>query len=236
MHTTWQTGEAFAFTPAFRDLAIDRAAIERDLGYRRVKIPGSVSLAIDYVLGAASEYLDLECGFVILRPGTVSIGDDEALCGAQRLGIARVIAPLLKDSVTLALFVATAGPRMEHWASSLLKGDEPVMGFVADLIASEIVEQTADWLETRIGETAAGTGWKMTNRYSPGYCGWPTSDQRTLFSLIPPGFCGIRLNESALMVPVKSVSGVIGLGPDVKRSGYQCKICDMEDCFRRRSE
>jgi len=75
----------------------------------------------------------------------------------------------------------------------------------------------------------------LSNRYSPGYCGWPVSDQHILFSLFPEGFCGIELNGSALMTPLKSVSGVIGIGPALRREEYDCGICDMQDCVRRRA-
>jgi hypothetical protein len=53
------------------------------------------------------------------------------------------------------------------------------------------------------------------------------SDQHDLFSLLPEDFCGIRLTESAMMVPVKSVSGIIGIGPGVERVDYQCKNCQQ---------
>jgi hypothetical protein len=39
------------------------------------------------------------------------------------------------------------------------------------------------------------------------------------------------------MQPVKSVSGVIGIGTDVKFMPYTCKFCDMKDCiFRKHKE
>ncbi|MCK7538940.1 MAG: hypothetical protein MZV63_52410 [Marinilabiliales bacterium] len=47
----------------------------------------------------------------------------------------------------------------------------------------------------------------ITNRFSPGYCGWDVAEQHKLFSFFKDNFCGITLTESALMNPVKSVSG-----------------------------
>jgi hypothetical protein len=74
---------------------------------------------------------------------------------------------------------------------------------------------------------------KITNRYSPGYCGWDVSDQHKLFSLLPNNFCGIKLTENALMIPIKSVSAVIGIGKNVERKDYQCSICEIEFCYKR---
>ena len=76
-------------------------------------------------------------------------------------------------------------------------------------------------------------GLKITNRYSPGYCGWDTREQHKLFSLLPENSCGIRLTESALMLPIKSVSGFIGVGANVRFNPYTCKMCDAEFCVYR---
>jgi hypothetical protein len=46
--------------------------------------------------------------------------------------------------------------------------------------------------------------------------------------------CGVMLTESSLMLPIKSVSGVIGLGPDVRHQDYTCGLCSYADCFRRK--
>ncbi|NSW95142.1 MAG: methionine synthase, partial [Bacteroidales bacterium] len=80
----------------------------------------------------------------------------------------------------------------------------------------------------------AAEGLNITNRFSPGYCGWDVAEQHKLFSLLPGNFCKIRLTESALMDPIKSVSGIIGAGLHVKRRPYTCNFCDMKDCIYRR--
>ena len=105
----------------------------------------------------------------------------------------------------------------------------PLLAELADILGRRKFEK-------KIAASVKPIGWSLTNRYSPGYCDWPVSDQHNLFSLLPAGFCGITLTSSALMVPVKSLSGVIGVGSGVKRGAYQCSICDLKDCYRRREE
>jgi len=131
-----------------------------------------------------------------------------------------------------AVFVCTIGPGMETWAKRV-SGEEPVFGYIADTVASLAAENLSNALHDRIGAAAAARGWKATNRYSPGYCDWPVSDQHLVFSLLPDGFCGITLTDSALMIPVKSVSGIIGVGPGVRRLEYSCDRCGMKDCTYR---
>ena len=37
------------------------------------------------------------------------------------------------------------------------------------------------------------------------------------------------------MDPIKSISGIIGIGKDVNYYPYTCRMCDMEDCIYRRT-
>ncbi|EKC53912.1 protein containing Vitamin B12 dependent methionine synthase, activation region domain protein, partial [human gut metagenome] len=113
-------------------------------------------------------------------------------------------------------------------------GDDVVAAYVADALGSVMAEAIVacglDCLERYV----APEGLRITNSYSPGYCGWNVSEQHALFSLLPEGFCGVRLCESGLMLPIKSVSAVVGIGPEVERRDYGCALCRKADCYKRR--
>ncbi len=224
------------FSVPSAELYITPELLLRGLGYKRREVSPALRVAIDEALSHGRDIAEVRCGFALLLRGSVKFGESNATFDSSQLQLGSMIADRLRGAEALAVFVATAGPAIERWASSLMKSGDVIKGYVADALGSETVELAADWLEKKVGETAAEEGWAITNRYSPGYCGWPTSDQHILFSLLPEDFCGIRLTDSALMLPVKSVSGVIGLGPRVRREGYQCKICDFQDCFRRKDD
>ena len=117
-------------------------------------------------------------------------------------------------------------------ARFMSRGD-PFTSFVASWMGSLAVERVADRLQAAVAERAAAGGLHLTNRYSPGYCGWPVSDQQKLFRLLPPDFCGVRLSETSLMQPIKSVSGLIGLGERAVFNDYTCERCDLESCVGR---
>jgi cobalamin-dependent methionine synthase I len=108
-------------------------------------------------------------------------------------------------------------------------------GYIYDVVGSEVAEAAADIMQNELENNVSFSGKRITNRYSPGYCSWNVSEQHKLFQLMPDNFCGIRLTESALMDPVKSVSGIIGIGEFVKRNAYTCNLCDMKDCIYRRA-
>ena len=78
--------------------------------------------------------------------------------------------------------------------------------YIADSLGSIIAEKAADCMEEELAAFIEKRGWKHTNRYSPGYCGWHVSEQQKLFSLFPVASpCGIQLTDSSLMIPIKSV-------------------------------
>jgi hypothetical protein len=180
--------------------------------------------------------LSIKCGYRILPSDQVSVTDEGILCGDVQISTGAIIASQLKKSKTVALYVSTAGPLIEEWSQQLMSDDDLLKGFLVDSVGSEIADRASEWLEKRIAEHIAPLGWAMTNRYSPGYCDWPVTDQQKIFSFLPPQFCGVSLMSSCLMLPIKSISGVIGLGPEVQRGAYQCTICDLKDCFRRMDE
>jgi hypothetical protein len=99
-----------------------------------------------------------------------------------------------------------------------------VMGSIA---ASKAIDRMSDDLEVEVSRSE----WHVSESYSPGYCDWDVAEQQKLFSFFPPGFLGITLSSSSLMSPVKSVSGIIGIGPGMKRNGYQCFLCNDTTCL-----
>lgn len=144
----------------------------------------------------------------------------------------RTISTLLRKSEIVALFVATAGEEFQEWFNSIKATDDSLKMFIADALGSVIVEATGDFMEEYLQKEILPL--KHTNRFSPGYCGWNVIEQKKIFSFLPNDVCGIKLNESSLMYPIKSISGVIGIGRDVLTKKYGCSICKKKDCYLRK--
>lgn len=145
----------------------------------------------------------------------------------------RIIQKTLSRAEYYALFLVTIGPVVEEMARSLISKGLYLEGYIVDLVASSLVDLAADQLQEQVKALAKEKDMLITNRYSPGYCSWDVQEQQKLFELFPGKCCGIDLSESSLMHPIKSISGIIGLGPRVKYQDYPCKICSMKDCHFR---
>lgn len=145
--------------------------------------------------------------------------------------VGRIISRQLSGSESIALFVATAGKEYDQWRK---QEKDPVRTFICDAVGSVMVERCADLMENALQDSIDKLGWHHTNRFSPGYCGWDVADQQLLFPLLGESPCGVTLTEGQMMVPVKSVSGIIGLGPTVKKHPYPCAFCNNLKCFKRK--
>jgi len=73
-------------------------------------------------------------------------------------------------------------------------------------------------------------------RFSPGYCDWGLNQQEKVFKALNGDSAGIRLTKRCLMVPQKSISGIIGIGlaENNVESYNPCDTCKKEDCPGRR--
>jgi len=77
---------------------------------------------------------------------------------------------------------------------------------------------------------------KVTNRISPGYGTWDVAEQSQLFRLCPAAAAGVSLNDACFMRPAKSISLLVGAGPEARVDHYfsQCARCWMAECAYRR--
>jgi len=148
----------------------------------------------------------------------------------------RIIARLLERCPQVAIFVVTIGKYLEETAFQLARDGLILQATVLDAIGSDAVEKVADFAQDRIKEMAEAQGLVTSRRFSPGYCDWNVGQQRMLFYALTGNTLGVRLTGECLMVPQKSISGIIGIGPSIDdvENYNPCKTCTKQDCPGRR--
>jgi hypothetical protein len=208
--------------------------IIRLLGGRQEGSVDSHSAAlVDQYIEKCSKIMTPLAGYVVAKSVEPESPEEISISGI-RFHSGRIIHNMLKLSESYAFFLVTAGPETEALARALLGSGAFLEGYITDLVASAIVESMADQVHEEIRKLAGTRDMQVTNRYSPGYCSWDVAEQQKLFRLFPDDCCGISLSESSLMSPVKSASGIIGMGSNVKFNEYACEICSMKNCLFRR--
>lgn len=143
-----------------------------------------------------------------------------------------VITPYLLDANQYILFVATAGQEFEKFQQEVKISGDIVKEFLLDSIGSAITEAVVRELCAKVEKHYLPLGYGVSHPYSPGYCGWSVTQQQLVFSLLPEHPCGICLNKSSLMSPIKSVSGIIAVGKKIVKRKYGCEICGKADCYK----
>jgi hypothetical protein len=220
----------------FGELDLGPPQVAAAMGYPDAEAARPYDEMIRTALGEAGAHAEVRAGFRLFPPGTLILEERAFRLAGVRFDSRAIVAHSLRGSTGLAIFAVTAGRTYDDWIRAHFDRNDLVGGFLIDAIGSEIAEAAADRVEARIREAAAELGLSCTNRFSPGYCGWSVAEQPALFGFLPERFLGITLTSTSLMIPMKSVSGVVGLGADVTRADYPCRACSVEDCYRRRAE
>jgi len=188
-----------------------------------------ITTLIDYCSGICSPC----AGYSVFSSPLFSGNEGRMHLDGITFNLNKTVAPALHKSNEIAGFIGTCGENIEQYSRSLMKEGNALEGLIVDLIGSEIAEGVAEFIHQKLENDMNMAGLKVTNRYSPGYCNWPVSDQQKLFSLPRLNTCGVRLTPSSLMLPVKSVSGIIGIGRNVVNRGYACMRCETDHCLYR---
>ena len=221
------------FTYSFKDLMPSVSRLEEVMGYKTGNAPETVTLLLKEVIEEVIDIEEARAEYVIIEDVNFSQTDRSISITNSVFAIKSIIFNQIKKAESIALFICTAGETISSLSRFAMTSNDLLRGYIYDVVGSEIVEAAADRMQDELSKHAQADRSHITNRFSPGYCGWDVAEQRSLFKFFPDNFCGITLTESALMSPVKSVSGIIGIGREVRFSEYHCKLCSDNNCIYR---
>lgn len=126
-------------------------------------------------------------------------------------------------------YIITVGPELERAASA--QGDLLKQYYLEEM-ANIALESAAEWLGSQL---EARYGVPGLANMSPGSLeDWPITEQTKLFSIFgdTEKAVGVRLTDSMLMLPRKSISGI--LFPS-EEGFVACQLCDRERCPGRKA-
>ena len=150
------------------------------------------------------------------------------------------LAKALTNAQAVCCFMATVGPAVDAEIQHLMQCRRHADAYVLDAIGSMSTENIVEQFYQRMARLQKEKNAGVTLRFSPGYCDWPISQQRPLFKLFDDmDTPDVALNESCLMSPRKSVSGLFGLLPQgvigADPTYNPCNTCNKSNCIARRS-
>jgi hypothetical protein len=214
------------------DLSPCMADIFRTLGYPRgVTPPSEQAGMIERLVAGALPHLHPRGTYALYAV----TGQDAHALTAGGATIKGSIGEFLHGANRIAVFIVTVGREITRMAEASCHAGDPFSGWALDAIGSWGAEAAADAMMISIQRHLSNDE-SLTMRYSPGYCGMDLRQQPTLFRLAPAESVGITLLPSHLMQPMKSVSGIVGLGPKelVGVNLSPCDRCPQVGCHMRR--
>ena len=104
------------------------------------------------------------------------------------------------------IFLATLGAEVDRLIMKK-KALSLSEGFTLDCVASALIETACDEIEKRLSSVE-----EAKRRFSPGYSDCPLTVQRDIFNVLSADkYIGVKLLDSLLMVPMKSVSAFVAV-------------------------
>ena len=128
----------------------------------------------------------------------------------------------------LYLAVCTIGEILEKKVEEMMS-ENPVAGIALDGAGIAAVGYVSRKVEDIISKEVCELNLSLGMRAQPGQEGWPIEQQRQVFSILPAEKIGMKLTESCLMLPRKSVSFVIPRGKELNNSVVPCDFCSKRN-------
>ncbi|MDR1766330.1 MAG: hypothetical protein LBR77_09710 [Lachnospiraceae bacterium] len=122
---------------------------------------------------------------------------------------------------SVVLFAVTLGLGVDHLIRRYSKV-QMSKAAVMQAASAALVEEVCDQVNALVADEEAAKGNVTVSRYSPGYGDFTLENQVRLTAILDTGRrIGVKLNESLLMSPSKSVTAVIGVRKAANRG--MCK-------------
>ncbi len=195
---------------------------------------------LDVPIGRIARHFGLPPGRAHIEPWTALIDGARRWCrdqmtpwrGLQRVSIAR----LSRDTVVLetgpplnsrrlarelqatrarelAVLALSAGHSIDDEIQRLWKAGHPDRAMALHAFAVAWVEEWREREANRLRRLLAPRGLKLLPYLSPGYAGWPLTDQANLFAVVAPLAGPLELLDSGFLRPARSTLAAFGIAP-----------------------
>lgn len=164
----------------------------------------------------------------VYRPIFIEDTSDNAIIADGHTFTSRILRVNLGDLHRAFAYVCTSGRELDAWVQA--QGDM-LTQYYADSINEAVLHSATLGFIQRLSETY---GLGQTAAMNPGsLADWPLSQQRILFGFLGDvqGAIGVELTPSLLMLPAKSVSGILF---PTEANFASCQLCPRAACPNRR--
>ena len=143
----------------------------------------------------------------------------------------KVLSANLKEIERVFPYIATCGYELENLKIS---SSDFMVPFWLDSLKEMALKAAIEFLKSHIEQAHRLGQFSSMNPGSGDVHVWPIEQQKELFTLFGDvkAHIGVQLTQSCLMIPGKSVSGILF---ESKIRFESCQVCTRENCPRRRA-
>jgi len=151
------------------------------------------------------------------------------------VGDAELDAPALVAEVgelrAVAAAACTLGTAIQERVSALFATRRRSLALALDTVANELLFRLADRAFATVRREARRAGLGTGIEASPGDPGVPLEQQARVLALADAARIGIHTSGAGMLSPVKSLSFLVALGPDLRRrsASGRCNCCPSRD-------
>lgn len=158
----------------------------------------------------------------------IEVHDSEVLFDDAFSIRGRGLASVCRECKKAALIAATLGSGIDVLLRRS-QTEDMSDAVILDACASAEIEKVTDLAEREV-ISKISPGEHLTMRYSPGYGDVPPEEShKIIFALSADRRIGLKLTETGMLVPIKSVTAVIGISERIADRKRDCSFCSMRE-------
>lgn len=140
----------------------------------------------------------------------------------------------LGKALEIVIMVCTIGPHLEKKVTDYFNQGNRLRSILLDGFGSAAVESLAQEACRIIREQAELRGYETSSPLSPGMLDFPLSEQWAICKIVHAEQIRVSLTQTAMMVPRKSTSMVMGIGLRMPTwtKAEACKTCPLRHTCR----
>jgi hypothetical protein len=156
--------------------------------------------------------------------------DKLILAGNVRLGGGPVVS-VVGGAAELMIAVCTAGPAIDRLIKAAQEQRQLFRMMILHDLGAWAVDMVRQELCHQLEQDLQQQGLRTSALLSPGESAWSVKDQAVIFSLLDASQIGVSLSPSMVMSPLKSLSLIMGTGPNPMgvEGASNCDFCTLKE-------
>lgn len=220
--------------PVIRDISLSlkiREVLRREGFGEHSEIRPEIKILIRELLASVKKARLLEPAIAYEIYTITEISQRQLSLEGKPMVLDSLLPSLLPGAKELAFAVCTIGSRLEKQVTDYISRGEPLRGTLLDGIGSAAVDSLTEEVCKFIANEASSRGYETSSPINPGMPGLPITEQWNLLGLVKAAEIGVSLTASGVLVPRKSASMVIGIGPKMIRwtDAEACARCSLRE-------